>query len=92
VKVSHSNATSLVFSAVDVLDIPKRLRALQFSSYVFDASVYEIFVFLLHGHELHICTDEQRHDPTALGELIAAQHIECATLPPVMLSQLDYTV
>ncbi|NTS77174.1 amino acid adenylation domain-containing protein [Catenovulum sp. SM1970] len=92
VMVEHKNALHLVQAQTKAFDADKCQRALQFASYVFDASVSEIFVSLLNGHELFICTEQERLDTQALSLLIESNGIELATIPPIVLAQIETQV
>lgn len=89
VMLTHHNLLSLVQGQKTLFATDRCTRALAYSSYVFDASVSEFFVSLLSGHELYICSDNERQDPAALTHLIINKQIELATIPPIMLSLLQ---
>ncbi|PQQ22431.1 non-ribosomal peptide synthetase, partial [Photorhabdus luminescens] len=55
--------------------------------YVFDASVSELFLSLLHGHTIYLCSETERNVP-AIEKLIQRENIEIATLPPAILKLL----
>ncbi|WP_226669246.1 non-ribosomal peptide synthetase, partial [Microbulbifer aggregans] len=91
VMIEHRNVLHLAEAQKHAFAADQCTRALQFASYVFDASVFELFVGLMSGQTLFICTDSQRTSPEALSDLLVSQKIELATLPPVFLAQLDAT-
>jgi non-ribosomal peptide synthetase component F len=86
VMISHCNVAHLCAAQMDGFALRDCQRSLLFAPYVFDASVFELFVSLLNGLQVTICTEQQRQDPHALGQLIANEKIEFATLPPAILS------
>src|SRR5690606_30629711 len=55
----------------------------------FDASVSEIFVSLCSGGTLYIVGERIKQDPVALSDYIHSNGIAIATLPPVLLHQMD---
>ncbi|NTS77173.1 non-ribosomal peptide synthase/polyketide synthase [Catenovulum sp. SM1970] len=89
VMIEHRNAMHLAHAQISGFAADTCQRALAFASYVFDASVSEIFVSLLSGHQVFICSEEQRKDPMLLGQYIQQHKVELATLPPIILSQLN---
>ena len=88
VMIEHQQACHLVTAQIECFAATYYQRALQFASYVFDASVSELFVSLLSGQEVILCPDSVRSDPAALSQLLSEHHIELATLPPAVLSQM----
>ena len=58
------------------------------TSYVFDASVQEIFGSLLYGHCLHVIPDEILENGTALAEYIYLQHLDLIDCTPTLFSVL----
>ena len=63
-------------------------KTLQFASVSFDVSFQEIFSTLATGGELVLVTEEIRRDPSALLALLAAEGVERAFLPPIVLQHL----
>ncbi|QWP75370.1 amino acid adenylation domain-containing protein [Lysobacter sp. K5869] len=64
-------------------------RVLGFASFGFDAAAWEWLMALTAGASLHLCGEDERLSAQALGERLAGEGITHATLPPVMLAQLD---
>lgn len=60
-------------------------KVLQFASISFDASVTELFTPLVSGSTMVIATQEERHDPLQLADLLESQSVTCATIPPALL-------
>jgi iturin family lipopeptide synthetase A len=89
VKINHRNLIHLICAQVRKLEIPSYRRALFFADYVFDASVFELFVSLCCGLEVYICSDEQRNNAMAIDDLIDRHNIEIATLPPSIMALMD---
>lgn len=63
-------------------------RVLQLSTLSFDSSVLDIFATLIQGATLIIPEVDQRRDPAQLLELIHAERVSHAFLPPALLSIL----
>ena len=53
----------------------------------FDASVWELFPFLLAGGEIHILPQEIRKDPKALNQYFMSNHVSFSFLPTQMAEQ-----
>ncbi|HKT26642.1 non-ribosomal peptide synthetase, partial [Dyella sp.] len=67
-------------------------RVLQFNSFSFDVSVYEIFMALCHGATLYLCDRQTTLDSDRLARLIDGQAITHANLPPALLAALPEQV
>jgi amino acid adenylation domain-containing protein len=89
VMITHQSTAHLAAAQVSALRVDECQRALLFAAYVFDASVFELFVSLFEGLTVYLCNENQRKNPQKLGQLIKQQQIGFATLPPTMLSLLD---
>ncbi|MDC9590220.1 amino acid adenylation domain-containing protein [Xenorhabdus sp. XENO-10] len=87
VMIEHKNAAHLVAAQTELFDVAKRKKALMFAAYVFDASVSELFLSLLHGLTTYICSETERNAP-AVEKLIQREGIELVTLPPAILKLL----
>ncbi|WP_444876157.1 amino acid adenylation domain-containing protein [Xenorhabdus yunnanensis] len=87
VMIEHKNAAHLMAAQAELFDVAKRKKALMFAAYVFDASVSELFLSLLHGLTVYICSETERNAP-AVAALIQREGIEMVTLPPAMLKLL----
>ncbi|WGS85508.1 non-ribosomal peptide synthetase [Methylomonas sp. UP202] len=55
------------------------------ASFIFDASVQQIFAALLQGHCLHICDDEARRDGPMLLAFLQSQAIDLSDCTPTLL-------
>ncbi|MDX7989882.1 non-ribosomal peptide synthetase [Xenorhabdus littoralis] len=66
-------------------DIGFPQRWLQFASLAFDAHVFETFIALCFGHTLVIASEEERHDPDLLINLIEQYQVQGAIFPPTLL-------
>ncbi|PQQ22171.1 non-ribosomal peptide synthetase, partial [Photorhabdus hindustanensis] len=88
VMIEHKNVTHLVAAQAEIFDATEREKALMFAAYVFDASVFELFLSLFHGHTIYLCSETERNVPAAIEKLIQRENIEIATLPPAILKLL----
>lgn len=59
---------------------------LLYGSYIFDASISEIFTAILNGHTLHIAETSIRSDLNLLKSYIAKNNVQVATIPPSLLT------
>ncbi|WP_153044807.1 amino acid adenylation domain-containing protein, partial [Xenorhabdus sp. KJ12.1] len=87
VMIEHKNVAHLVTAQTTFWDIGKATKCLMFITYVFDASVSELFPALLGGMTLYLCSEAERNAP-ALAQLIQREGIEMATLSPAILKLL----
>ncbi|MFT6504078.1 MAG: tyrocidine synthetase-3, partial [Crocinitomicaceae bacterium] len=86
VMVEHRSVVNLTEFICETHELQSDTKALFFSDYVFDASVYEIFPSLTAGAEVFIASKEQRENPTELIELINENKITKAFIPTVLVN------
>ncbi|PCK01701.1 MAG: hypothetical protein COA42_22895, partial [Alteromonadaceae bacterium] len=89
VMIEHKSVVNLSQFIGRTHQLDDRTRALFFSNYVFDASVFELFPCLLAGSRLTIVPSSAQQDSVELLELINQQKIDKAFIPTVLLSQMD---
>ncbi|KZN50394.1 non-ribosomal peptide synthetase [Pseudoalteromonas luteoviolacea] len=89
VEIPYQNLLYLAEAQINRFGIDKIERALLFASYIFDASIFELITQLMLGQTVYIANEEQRHDATALGELLANNAIQFASIPPALLALMD---
>ncbi len=63
-------------------------RTLQYASLAFDASFHEMFAAWCSGGTVYLVAEEMRRDMAALARFLAAERIEKAILPVVVLQRL----
>ncbi|TXI92124.1 MAG: amino acid adenylation domain-containing protein, partial [Neisseriales bacterium] len=96
VMVEHRSLVNLTMVEANEFDLPLvypegsnnyslQRNCLQYASYVFDAHVWETFVVITRGHQLHILSDARRQDIDLLAEYVEANQIYFATIPPALL-------
>ncbi|WP_448653496.1 amino acid adenylation domain-containing protein [Pseudomonas fluorescens] len=88
VLLSQGNLAHFTFWLGDRIALDEQSRVLQFSPLSFDSSLIDIFPALVAGAELVVPSQDQRHDPQQLVELIRHQRLSHAFLPPALLSVL----
>jgi amino acid adenylation domain-containing protein/non-ribosomal peptide synthase protein (TIGR01720 family) len=82
VMIEHRSVVNLALSQAEALRLEPGTRTLQFASFGFDASCYEIFDTLLSGGCLVLCSKEDLLSADGLKNLINKHQIEVAVLPP----------
>ncbi len=87
VLISHQSILGLIQSLNSEVyqHQPQALNIALMASFVFDASVQQIFAALLQGHCLHICDQESRRDGTALLAFLQKQDIDLSDCTPSLL-------
>ncbi|WP_387464065.1 phototemtide A non-ribosomal peptide synthetase PttB [Photorhabdus sp. RM323S] len=86
VLVTHRGISNLVASMVERLHVTQQSRVLQFASPSFDASFWDINMGLLSGAALVVAGRDALSPGEPLYELMLAQGVTHATLPPVGLA------
>ena len=82
VMIEHAGVVNLALSQAKSLKLRPGLRSLQFASFGFDASCYEIFNTLLSGGTLVIPQKEDLLSAPAFGRMLELNQVELAVLPP----------
>ncbi|MFI9644796.1 amino acid adenylation domain-containing protein [Streptomyces sp. NPDC052040] len=88
VAVAHQGLLAMVSSLVERFGLDSDTRVLQFASFSFDASVWEIMLALLTGGTLVIADEECRTPGRPLVDLINKARVNLAGLPPVVVGGL----
>jgi tyrocidine synthetase-3 len=89
VMVEHKSAVHLVEHVQKTHLLKPETKALFFSDYVFDASVYELFPNLLVGAQTFIASQTVRKDGHELLNLINKNEITKAFIPTILMNTLD---
>ncbi|MCW2144554.1 amino acid adenylation domain-containing protein, partial [Actinoplanes cyaneus] len=89
VAVAHAGVANLAQVMAPVLDVAAGTTALQFASFSFDASIFDLATVLGAGGCLVVAGEEQRRDMTALSRLVAETGVEVASVVPSLLAALD---
>ncbi len=87
--LSHAGLCNLAVAQVRAFGIDASHRILQFASFNFDASTWEIFMGLCSGATLCLAERNNLMPGTGLEATLADMAIDVATLPPVALSAMS---
>ena len=88
VLVPHRGLVSLVETRVG-FGVDGNDVVLQFASFSFDASIWELVIALALGGTLVVATPRERSEPMQLAALAAAAAVTVASLPPSLLGALE---
>ncbi|QHG18506.1 non-ribosomal peptide synthetase [Nostoc sp. ATCC 53789] len=88
VLIQHQGVCNLIQAQIKLFEIHQNSRVLQFASFSFDASVWEIFMAVCSGGSLYIGTQDSLRPGTDLIEFLREQSITQVTLPPTALAAL----
>lgn len=88
VMIEHKSVVNLILHMIISLNLDENSNIAQFSNYVFDASVYEIFPCLSTSGTLHILADYIRQDPNKLLGYYKQHQITSTFLPTILLKEL----
>lgn len=89
VKVRHDGLVNLIDSIIQTHEINECSSMLQYASYAFDASIYEIFPILFAGGRLVIANESERYDLALLGDLVCREQITHACIPVAIMTLID---
>ncbi|KAI0883623.1 acetyl-CoA synthetase-like protein [Annulohypoxylon maeteangense] len=89
VVVEHRNYCSAMAANTTWLQILPSSRVLQFSSFVFDASMEEIFTALVAGACVCVPSDDHRMSPEELSSFMQCARVNWAALTPSLLQTLN---
>ncbi|MWV42875.1 amino acid adenylation domain-containing protein [Paenibacillus sp. HJL G12] len=87
--IGHQGVVNLAKATQENLGLTEQDYILQYSTFSFDASVYDLFSSLASGARLHLLTDEQRFSIDSFTDAVEnteATHV--ALLPTVFFNQL----
>ncbi|WP_315758264.1 non-ribosomal peptide synthetase [Bradyrhizobium sp. SZCCHNRI2007] len=85
VMVEHQGLVNLAQAQIGLFDTGPHSRIVQFASFSFDASVWDIVMALCAGAELHLLGSREHRDAPELLNYLVEHRITHATLPPAML-------
>ncbi|CAN7202742.1 amino acid adenylation domain-containing protein [Bradyrhizobium sp. LjRoot220] len=85
VMVEHRGLVNLALAQRALFEVSSRSRVVQFASFSFDASTWEIVMALCTGAELFLVGPREHRDASELLSYLARNGITHATLPPALL-------
>ncbi|SDY43836.1 amino acid adenylation domain-containing protein [Micromonospora pattaloongensis] len=89
VEVSHRALAHLCETTTELYQLQPGDTVLALAPLYFDVSVLETFVTLGAGASMCVATDDDRLDPYLLTELLRAEEVTVADLPPSLMPFLD---
>jgi len=89
VMIGHRGLTNLAEVEARSLDVHPDDRVLQFFSFSFDASIWDMLMALIPGATLCLATQDTRVSGFDLVQLLRDSAITIATLPPSMLASIS---
>ncbi|HEY6927002.1 MAG TPA: amino acid adenylation domain-containing protein, partial [Steroidobacteraceae bacterium] len=84
----HRGLANLANAQIDLFDVRPNSRVLQFASFSFDASVWEVVMALGSGACLHLASREALQPGEPLATTLQQNQITHVTLPPSVLATL----
>ena len=88
VVVTQAGISSMAGAQLECMAVSRESRVLLFASLNFDASLWEVAMALSTGATLVLLREEERSG-SALRDLLLAQAVTHATLPPAVLASLE---
>ncbi|MEU4805237.1 amino acid adenylation domain-containing protein [Actinosynnema sp. NPDC023587] len=88
VVVDHAGFVAMVLSLIDKFEVTPDTRVLQFASYSFDATVWEMGLALCGGGTVVVAGEDARGPGQALIDLINDNGVNLAGVPPVVAGGL----
>jgi amino acid adenylation domain-containing protein/non-ribosomal peptide synthase protein (TIGR01720 family) len=88
VMIPHRAVSNFIASVIDLFDVTEADRVLQFASFCFDVSVFEIFTALSSGATLCLTDRDTLLAPQAFTRLMQEQRISIIDVAPAVMSLL----
>jgi len=85
VMIEHRGLVNLALAQAALFNVGPHSRIVQFASFSFDASVWDIVMALCSGAELHLLGDREHRDTSGLLDFLSEHQVTHATLPPAVL-------
>ncbi|OWK24537.1 hypothetical protein AJ87_21660 [Rhizobium yanglingense] len=85
VMVEHRGLVNLGLAQIGLFGVCSNSRVVQFASFGFDASAWELVMAFDSGAALHLPADEIRQASNKLSDYLRSESITHATLPPALL-------
>jgi|GEM_PF-1988945 putative AMP-binding enzyme len=87
IRISEQSLMNFVIWHNRYFQVNEQEISTRYAQCSFDASVWELFPFLLAGGEIHILPQEIRKDPKALNQYFMSNHVSFSFLPTQMAEQ-----
>ncbi|WP_256428535.1 non-ribosomal peptide synthetase, partial [Bacillus cereus] len=88
VLISHQSVIQLIHSLQETYGLQEQQVHLQFASFIFDASVWEIYGSLLTGGRLHLLTEIERKSTDHFIAVLKKQNVQYCLVPTVFFHTL----
>ncbi|MEK5109515.1 non-ribosomal peptide synthase/polyketide synthase [Cytobacillus sp. FSL K6-0129] len=92
VMIEHLGIHNLVKFMERFAYLNEKSRIIQFATFSFDASIYEIFATFICGAKLYIPSKEEILSVNHLSEFLQENNITHGLFPPAVLNQLDQSI
>lgn len=92
VMIKHEGVINLIYYMINLLELNQYSRIAQFSNFVFDASVYEIFPCISCGGTLHILSEPNKQNHEKLLNYYNDHFITATFLPTILLKELCFKI
>lgn len=89
IEVTHASLAHFCREINDAYAVTSDDRVLAFARPVFDISVFEVFATLAAGAQVVVADADARMDPMLLTDLLLAEKVTVAELPPALLPLLN---
>ncbi|WPO84502.1 amino acid adenylation domain-containing protein [Chryseobacterium sp. JJR-5R] len=87
VMIEHRSVVNLMHWHIEAFNITEHSRSALYSSFSFDASVWELFPYLIKGGTIHLLKDSLRTDLSALNQYIEEKGINITFFPTAICEQ-----
>ncbi|RMZ58229.1 hypothetical protein D1632_11395 [Chryseobacterium nematophagum] len=89
--IEHAGVVNLVSDLYSRYDLNSTDVILQFANYVFDASVEQMFLSLLHGNTLVLIKDKSYLNEELFLKTLSVHNVSYMDLTPSLLKGIDVT-
>ncbi|MGB6977331.1 MAG: amino acid adenylation domain-containing protein, partial [Gammaproteobacteria bacterium] len=91
VMIEHRNVVNFIGACSNLFKLKKDVQKnfIQFSTVIFDASVFDIFFSLSYGHKLHIIPEAKRRDREEINNFLIKNNIQVGFFSTALLKATD---
>ncbi len=90
VRISHRSLVNLCYWHIREFGVDSNDKAAQFAAVGFDASVWEVFPYLLSGAKIVVVDQESKNDPVRLNQFYNQQEITIGFLPTPIYERVGH--